>query len=328
MFQTIYIEKEVSEDPMTRSICERFSNRPMIPIQHFGEIFNRKNQNFRIQKQSPSLILAKKQGNLVLPTPAGYDIGKRDNFYFSHMFNCIYDCRYCFLQGMYNSANYVVFVNFQDFEKAIQDAMTDSCTFFSGYDCDSLALEPVTHFVESCLPLFVQNPQAELELRTKSIQIQFLLKQKPLQNVIVAYTLTPEPISRALEHKTPSIKRRLQAIQKLAQKGWPIGLRFDPMIYCDDFEPIYEKFFSEVFQTVTPGQIHSATLGPFRLPKNIYKKITSLYPDEKLFAHSLEENRGLVTYSPEKEKALFHFCREHILKYLPENKLYCCKEPS
>ena len=25
------------------------------------------------------------------------------------MYNCIYDCRYCFLQGMYNSANFVVF---------------------------------------------------------------------------------------------------------------------------------------------------------------------------------------------------------------------------
>ena len=31
------------------------------------------------------------------------------------MLNCIYDCKYCFLQGMFNSANYLVFVNYQDF---------------------------------------------------------------------------------------------------------------------------------------------------------------------------------------------------------------------
>ena len=37
------------------------------------------------------------------------------------MLNCIYDCKYCFLQGMFNSANYLVFVNYQDFFFAINE---------------------------------------------------------------------------------------------------------------------------------------------------------------------------------------------------------------
>ena len=36
---------------------------------------------------------------LVHPVPATYGIGGDENYYFSHMLNCLYDCRYCFLQG-------------------------------------------------------------------------------------------------------------------------------------------------------------------------------------------------------------------------------------
>ena len=36
------------------------------------------------------------------------------------MLNCIYDCNYCFLQGMFNSANYLVFVNYEDYFKEIE----------------------------------------------------------------------------------------------------------------------------------------------------------------------------------------------------------------
>ncbi len=106
-----------------------------------------------MQKRRPSLILAKKHGRLVHPTPAGYGIGTARDFYFSHMLNCLYDCRYCFLQGMYRSASFVVFVNYEDFfEAALEtagEAPGEDVCFFSGYDCDSLAFEGVTRFIAS-----------------------------------------------------------------------------------------------------------------------------------------------------------------------------------
>ena len=87
------------------------------------------------------------------------------------MMNCIYDCRYCFLQGMYSSANYVLFVNFEDFESEIEHLIRihpkDKITFFSGYDCDSLALENISGFVSHILPVFQNQESAVLELRTK-----------------------------------------------------------------------------------------------------------------------------------------------------------------
>ena len=148
MIDTIYIEENNREHPRVAEICARFPAARTITCGRYGEVFNPKAQNFRLQKQRPSLILAEKYHTFVLAAPAGYGIGGQRNYYFSHMLNCLYDCRYCFLQGMYQSAHYVLFVNYEDFQGEIrqlcQQSPDDAVYFFSGYDCDSLALEPVT----------------------------------------------------------------------------------------------------------------------------------------------------------------------------------------
>ncbi|GIT63906.1 MAG: hypothetical protein Ct9H300mP22_3060 [Gammaproteobacteria bacterium] len=78
---------------------------------------------------------------MVLASPEGYGFEEGASYYFSHMLNCVYDCRYCFLQGMYRSANYVLFINYEDFEAEIESSIKSAsapAVFFSGYDCDSL----------------------------------------------------------------------------------------------------------------------------------------------------------------------------------------------
>ena len=126
MIETIYIEKKIINHPRTKFILSKFKNARHIEINRFGEIFNKRNQNFRIQKNNPDLILAFKNDSHVLPAPEGFGIGSSRNYYFSHMYNCIYDCRYCFLQGMYSSANYVVFVNFEDFETSLKKIIKEN----------------------------------------------------------------------------------------------------------------------------------------------------------------------------------------------------------
>ena len=96
MFSAIYIESEVRDHPRSREILARYRGLPHIECERYGEIFNRKSQNFRLQKENPALILARKHGHKVLPAPGGYGFDATDSHYFSHMLNCVYDCRYCF----------------------------------------------------------------------------------------------------------------------------------------------------------------------------------------------------------------------------------------
>ena len=157
-FENVYVENEIKGLDKTRSILNRIKYKNIIICEKYSEIFNPKNQNFRIQKMNPSIILAKKYGNFILKTPPKFNIGFKNNYYFSHMLNCIYDCKYCFLQGMFNSANFIIFVNYEDFFKEIENLLkrnpNNKICFFSGYDCDSLALEKVTKFLDSFLIFF------------------------------------------------------------------------------------------------------------------------------------------------------------------------------
>lgn len=328
MIRFIYIEKEVAEHPRVKAICRCFPRATLIPCARYGEVFNRKAQNFRLQKRNPALILARKFGRFVLETPAGYGIGGRHNFYFSHMLNCIYDCRYCFLQGMYESAHYVVFINYEEFQSAIEEAILgcaqEECYFFSGYDCDSLALESVTHFAESFLPLFARHPTAWLELRTKSTQIRVLMDTPPIQNCIVAYSLTPPEIGEALEHKTPPLEKRLEALVQLAQRGWKLGLRFDPLIHHPEYAEQYRMLFANIFRKIGVQSLHSVSLGPFRLPKRTYENIYRLYPDEKLFALPLKERHGIVSYDRELEEEMIESCTRELLRYIPASIFFPC----
>ena len=328
MIETIYVEDEIQNHPKTKFILNKFKKSRIISINKYGEIFNKRNQNFRIQKANPCLILAHKKDNFVLPAPEGFGIGSSKNFYFSHMYNCIYDCRYCFLQGMYSSANYVIFVNFEDFDisikKIIENNLDSKVTFFSGYDCDSLALENVTGFAKHILPIFRKYPQIEIEFRTKSIQKEPFLSVKPMPNVILAYSLMPELMSNSLDNKAPSISKRIRVISELASKGWKIGLRFDPLIHGENWKELYQELLENIYNNISLNNFHSVSFGALRFPKKMFKNIFKIYPNEPLFTSPLSLNNNMISNDVEIEEEMTSFCKNLSLKYINEDQIFKC----
>ncbi len=328
MIETLYIEEAVLDHPRTARVLSRFPRARTVKIERYSEVFNRRTQNFRLQKRKPALILAAKHDGHVLPTPPGYGIGGTHNYYFSHMLNCIYDCRYCFLQGMYSSANYVLFVNFEDFfaaiDRVIQAHSGEPVYFFSGYDCDSLALESVSHFVREALPFFGTRPNAWLELRTKSIHLKPLFEAPALENCVVAFSLTPDAASRALEHKVPPLARRLELMGRLAKAGWPIGLRFDPLIHGEGWAEDYAQLFEQVFQAVPSSSVHSVSYGPLRFPRAMFRDIVKLYPEEPLFASPISTRGPMASYPPDTEAAMSAFCDSQLRQYVPQSRFFQC----
>lgn len=327
--KTVYVEKDINNHPRTIRILNQVAaNAHIIECDHYKEVFNPQSQNFRIQKENSALILAQKKGKKVLPTPQGFGIGGQNNYYFSHMMNCVYDCRYCFLQGMYSSANYVVFVNYEDFMEEINfiakvnDGLPNY--FFSGYDCDSLAFEPVTHFLQEFLPFFHTMENAVLELRTKSVRINELLKQQAFAHGVVGFSFTPHEISIEVEHKVPSVAKRLLAMKKVAEQGWPIGLRFDPLIYHPNFKIYYQALLVDIFKYVDASCVHSISFGPLRFPEKMYQKIVKLYPNDKLLSQPLLKQNKIISYPKEIEDSLKKWLRELIKQYVRDAVVFAC----
>lgn len=325
MIGAVYYEEAVAGHPRAAALRRRFAKLPQVAIGRYGEVFNRTAQNFRLQKERPSLILAEKREGLVLPAPEICGVGEA-SYYFSHLLNCPYDCRYCFLQGMYRSAHYVLFVNYEDFFAAIAARLTaepgKKMTFYSGYDCDSLALEGLTGFAAAALPFFRTQPDAVLELRTKAVASLPLKEEEPWPGVLVAASLTPPAIAAEFDHGAPPVERRLAGLAELAKRGWPLGLRFDPLIWCDDFEEQYRALFAKVFAAVPATAVAAVGLGPLRLPSPFYRRLDKLHPDDRALQKApLEERGGTVSYSATREATMVDFVKNELASYLPERLL-------
>ena len=330
MIETIYIENQIKNHRRTKEILSKFKkNIDIIYCDHYGEIFNIKSQNFRTQKKKPSLILAKKEGKKLHNIPKTFSIGGKKNYYFSHMLNCIYDCEYCFLQGKHMSAHYLLFVNYEDFfveiKKKINKNREEKSYFFSGYDCDSLAFDGITGFIESFFPIFQKNKNGILELRTKSTQINKILKYKPIDNCIIAFSFTPENISKLIEHKTPSVKKRIVAMKKLANAGWKLGLRFDPIIPACNFAKIYENLFKNIAANINEKDIHSISFGMMRFPKKMFKRMNKENSNKRILSLSLENRKGIYTYKEKMENKLENIIVSKLRKYMKNTPIYNCK---
>ena len=73
--------------------------------------------------------------------------------------NCIYQCEYCYLEGMYSSAYIVVFVNLEDFFSEVKALSKDENMYLCiSYDTDILALENLLGYGKAWIEFLQDNP--------------------------------------------------------------------------------------------------------------------------------------------------------------------------
>ena len=325
MIDNIYIERSLLDHPRAIKILAKYSRARVIECEHYGEIFNRRSQNFRLQKQAPALILARKNGRKLYPTPPDHALGAPYNYYFSHLLNCPFDCRYCFLQGKFSSAYHVLFVNYEDFLSeltALVNQHDDTVHIFSGYDCDSLALEPVSGFSDWLINELPQDNAYLVELRTKSTQIRQLRRTQANDSCLIAYSLSPQIVIDNFEHGTANLAERLSALQELQNNGWRIGLRIDPLIDFEGCEPIYNAFFAEINQRLSLCDVHSITLGTLRFPEAYFKKIQTLYPNNALLASVEQNGPNTCGYSPGVSQSLLKLAYQFLSQHIESSRIF------
>jgi spore photoproduct lyase len=110
----------------------------------------------------------------------------------------------------------------------------------------------------------------------------------------------------------------------LAAKGWRIGLRFDPLIHGKNWKKLYKELFEKVFGSVPLKSIHSVSFGALRFPKQMFKNIMKLYPEEKLFSGPLSNNDGIVSYDHDIEEEMISFCQDITTRYIDKSKIFKC----
>lgn len=322
-FSHIYIEKEAFNYPLTHSILDSFKDSVLIDINHYKDVFNQTHQSFYQQKQTPALILAVKHGELIYPGAKVCQSFGNDHFYYtSNIMNCVFDCDYCYLSGMYPSGNIVIFVNQNDIFNQVDLLLKNHPVYLCvSYDTDLLAMEKLTGFVKNWTEFARKRPDLKIEIRTKSATLDFFDSFGSGRNIIFAWTLSPDEIISLYEHKTPSLLQRITSINHAIGKGYTIRLCFDPMIYVKDYEKIYSNMYKTVFQNIDASKILDVSLGLFRISSSYLKNMRKGKPSE-ISAYPYVCTDGVMGYEKEKSDKMLDFARREISKYFNPDLIF------
>ena len=327
-FSHIYVERRVRSHPRTKQILEKFKEAVVIEIGHYKDVFCRSRQDPSLQRRAQKLILAAKEGTLLYPGAAVcQDFGNEHFYYTSCMMNCIYDCEYCYLKGMYPSANIVLFVNLEDFFADVERMLASQPLYLCvSYDTDLLAAESIAGYARAWNQFAARHPQRlKIEIRTKCADRHFLEQQEPLSHVIYAFTLSPQAVVECFEHYTPSFKARLEQAAAAVCAGFAVRLCFDPMIYVRGWRQHYNEMLDQVFRVIAPQKLTDVSVGSFRIPRDYLKRMRRQQPDSvpAWFPYELEE--GYYHYPTQLMEQMERHLVSRLREWLPEEKIFVWK---
>ena len=328
-FSHIYVEKAAWRYLRTQKILDKFQGAKIIEINHYKDIFCRRGQSYALQHQTQNLLLAVKQGNLIYKgAPVCQNFGNRHFYYASCMMNCIYDCEYCYLKGMYPSGNIVIFVNLEDIFFETENLLKNHPVYLCvSYDTDLPAMEEVTGYVEAWTQFAKRQENLNLEIRTKSAN-KIWMKQNPVSQVIYAFTLSPEAIIRSCEHNTPSLKQRIGCAAEAVLRGFSVRLCFDPMVYCTDWEKHYEAMLESVFSEIDMDKISDVSVGVFRISQDYLKRMKKNEPYSAVAQFPYQNTGGVYQYPRELAERMERFMSDRLQEKIPEEKIFFWKSIS
>ena len=332
MFRQIYIEKDLLESPISQKILAQFPNAERRYIDSYQQVFGKYRKPYLQKRQRLDLFIARKKGTLLKTAPDAYGLAGEPHYYYIHAYNCIYECEYCYLQGYFDSPDIVIFVNHEDIlfelEQCLQQHPQGRVWFHAGEFSDSLALSHLSGELEAYQDFFRQHPRAQWELRTKSANVRSLLKLTPLPNRYTSFSLAPRWQTEKLEHKTASLKARLQAMAKLHEAGHKIAVHFDPIVYQKFWLEEYHRLIKEMQEYFPLTALEYVSLGVVRFTKEVLHATQNHYPDSEIFQYEmLRSFDGKIRY-PKPMRMHILTGIEALLQRsgLAKEKIYLCME--
>ena len=331
-FSHIYVEEELLGGEEVQAILKEFPKAKLIPIRHYKDLFNRRKQNRALQEKSRKLILARKEGQRIYPgAPVCQSFSESSFYYASLLMNCPFHCEYCYLQGMYPSANLVLFLNLEDYFSDCRRFIKEKGSLYLciSYDTDLLALEELYPFVERFARFLEKEPNLRIEVRTKAggeslfrRLLKMHLSEDAKKRLIFAFTLSPEKIVSEAEHGTAGLKGRLRAIKMAMEEGFTLRLCFDPMLYHANWESLYTALLEKVFREIPMEKLYDVSVGSFRISESYLKSMTKSCGDSPYTSFPYENTDGYYHYPKELLLKMEGFLEQRLLEKLPKEKIF------
>jgi spore photoproduct lyase len=241
------------------------------------------------------------------------------------------DCRYCALQAYFNRPVLEVFVNVDEMLDELRQRLTSDPNRFhricTGEFTDSLALDPITDLASRLAHFFSQQPNATLEIKTKTDFVEPLLGLDPCGRVVLSFSMNAAEIASVEERRAASLKRRLQAAVQAEDKGYLLGFHFDPIIPFPGREQGYGRTIDRIFRAVDPQRIAWISLGVLRFVPELKEIVRARFGPLPYFHDGFVRGLdGKQRLPVQRRIEIYQRLADRIRTHLPEARIYLCME--
>ena len=324
--KAIYFEKEIINYPLGQHLMKQYKETPKIEIENHNNIEEmRKKQNSEFANMKSNLIIG------VRKTHKFVENHKTSDYLVPFTSSgCTAMCMYCYLVCNYNKCAYLrLFVNREQMlEKIIRTAQKSEkqLTFEIGSNSDLILENTITGNLVWTIENFANTEKGFLTLPTKFDMVDDILPLKHNERIVIRMSVNPEEIINKVEFGTSRLKGRIEAINKLAEAGYKIGILIAPVILVENWQQLY----SELIQTLSIELSEKARRTAFfeiifmtysyvhtKINEEAFPNAINLYDKEIMTGRG----NGKYGYKEKNRREAEIFLREQMHKYFPNNKI-------
>ncbi len=243
---------------------------------------------------------------------------------------CTAMCMYCYLVCNYNKCAYLrLFVNREQMlEKIIKVAQKSEreLTFEIGSNSDLILENMITGNLIWTIENFANTKKGFLTLPTKFDMVDSILPLDHKGKIIIRMSVNPSEIINKVEFGTSRLNGRIEAINKLAEAGYKIGILIAPVIFVENWQELYsnlikelsvklsdkvkrQAFFEIIFMTYS--YVHT------KINEEAFPNAINLYDKEIMTGRG----NGKYAYRINIRKEAETFLIDKMKKYFPNNKI-------
>ena len=325
----IFVEKSVRTSYVANKFRETFHDAVFLEIESLKD-YLRENRNFTINdynNRRNSVFIINERYDFFKKCPCtkgaescGYNV-------FNLGFGCIFECTYCYLQQYVNSPGLIFPANVDDYFNAFNSYKSAGMRIGTGEFSDSLMLDDITEYSVSIIDFFKKQKDVMFEFKTKSANIENLLKTQHSGNIIVSWSLNPQNIVDTNEFYTASLAERLDAALQCVEAGYKVAFHFDPVFYYEGWRKDYEQVIDNLFTKIKLKHIAWISIGTLRFNPELKKIIETRFPQNTILDAELipgYDNKLRYPYSMRYNiyKSVIDMMRKHHKKA----PIYLCME--
>lgn len=251
-FEIVYYEPAAMGYELGKILRQKFAGLPWEPIENHNSIpFMQQKPNGEFTRMKRSLIVGVRKTHTYAPN------NKTSDYLVPYTSSgCSAACLYCYLVCNYNKCAYLrLFVNREHMlSKIIRTAekSDNELVFEIGSNSDLVLENTVTGNLEWTIGHFAHAKKGKLTFPTKFGNVDGLLPLPHGGRIIPRVSVNPDEIIRRVEIGTSPLAERMDAMNKLAGAGYPVGLLVAPVVLLPGWQKMYAGLFYALAEGLNP----------------------------------------------------------------------------